>query len=385
MASSRRTLGVWRRRVAVAVMAMVFMVLGYTGVAVMRSPYYLPYSEGVAGAAGGAAPARRGSDTQGEAALVAEEARATTSLHEDRHAAPLVVLVLSSMPRGGSTLLVELLSTIQESVVLFEPLWFIEKIKCFEDEACLTTYLADVFSCSFKEDFETWLKGKGLFFHYFNEQARHCLAEKNEAKATCLKDMNLRALCAAAPVVLVKVIRARLALLHNMLEDTLINLKVIHLTRDPRGSLNSIVRFGWNSDPQSRCGDLEDDLKTFEKVRQVFPSRVMQVRYEQLCLAPEATTRDIFSFLYANATLPGPVSGFLAQHMLSGVKKKGNMSTFKNSTQEFQAWRLKISENQLKVIEKEPTCQWSIKHMGHALFGSLAAANNLSLPLIINT
>lgn len=333
-----------------------------------------------------APPARRDSQIQ-EQALTHEEPREILSQQDAGHpeAAPLMVLVLSSMPRSGSTLLTEMLSYIQDSLVLFEPLWLIEKTKCYEDEACVTRYLADVFSCSFSQEFEDWLKGKNLFFQFFNEQARLCLSKRAEEKVACLKGMNLRALCEAAPVVVVKVIRGRFAWLHNMLEDSLINLKVIHLIRDPRGSLNSIASFGWASNPHSRCSELEDDIKTYEKMRQVFPSKVMQVQFEHLCLAPEDTTRDIFRFLFGNGTLPAPVSTYLVRHMKMGAKRGGNMSTFRNSTEAFQAWRYKISERYLKTIEAEPSCLHSIQHMGHAVFGSRAAAKNTSLPLFTNT
>ncbi|XP_045107819.1 carbohydrate sulfotransferase 3-like isoform X2 [Portunus trituberculatus] len=299
-------------------------------------------------------------------------------------AGPLVVLVLSSMPRGGSTLLTELLSNIPGSVVMFEPLWLIEKTKCYKDLACVQRYLADVFTCSFKENFQTWLKGKGLFFQHFNGQARKCLALKGEEKEACLKGMDLQALCAATPMLVVKVVRARLAWLRNMLEDSLINLKVLHLTRDPRASLRSIATFGWNSEPHSRCAELEDDLLTYEAARQAFPAKVLQVRYERLCLHPQQVIRDLFRFLQDDAAPPAAVTAYVDQHMLSGASRKGTMSTFRNSTEEFQAWRFKINDKQLKVIEAEPACLRAITHMGHATFGSEAAARNTSLPLILN-
>lgn len=366
-------------------MVLLFVVLGYTGVAVMKTPYYITYSQAVRESVQGALTLRRDSHIPVET-LKDEGPKETITPQDAGHsqAGPLVVLVLSSMPRGGSTLLTELLSSVQDSVTFFEPLWHIEKTKCYEDEECTTRYLADVFSCSFKQEFEDWFKAKSMFFHYFSPQARQCQKKRGEANIACLKGMNLRMLCETAPLVVVKVIRARLAWLHNMLEDSLINLKVIHLTRDPRGSLSSIIKFGWDSDPYSRCSGLKDDLDTYEKVRELFPSKVMQVRYEHLCLTPEDTTKGIFRFLYGNATLPSQVTSFLQEHMLSGARKGGNMSTFKNSSQEYQAWRYKIKDKYLKAIEAEPTCVYSIQHMGHALFGSQAAATNPTLPLFVD-
>lgn len=294
---------------------------------------------------------------------------------------PLVVLVLSSTPRGGSTLLSDMLSNIQDSVLLFEPLWFIEKIDCFNDDECVTEYLGNVLACDFRLEFETWLKHKGLFFHFFSPEARRCLSDKN--KEACIKDMKLRQLCKKARAVIVKVIRARLSMVYNLLQDPRFNLKVIHLTRDPRGSLTSIARFGWNADPRLRCNELHDDMKVYEEMRQAFPAAVMQVRYEQLCLKPLDTTSDIFRFLFDNATLPDSVRTYLKQHMLSSKKKGGNMSTIKNSTAEFESWRYKIDAKRLKDIEGEPVCEQAIRAMGHALFGSHKAVSDSRLPLIL--
>ena len=296
-----------------------------------------------------------------------------------------MVLVLSSMPRGGSTLLAELLSQTPNSVVVFEPLWLIRTTDCYKEEACVQRYLEDVLTCSFKEDFENWLKGKRLFFKFFNDQARKCLAQKGEEKDVCLKAMNLRSLCAAAPVLVVKVVRARLAWLRNMLENSTINLKVLHLARDPRASLRSISTFGWNSKPQWRCAGLENDLLTYEAVRKTFPGKVLQVRYERLCLQPTQVTSEVFRFLLDDATPPPAVTAYVDKHLLSGTFKKGTMSTFKNSTEEFQAWRFKIKDTQLRAIETEPACLRAITSMGHAIFGSEAAARNTSLPLILTS
>ncbi|KAK8378651.1 hypothetical protein O3P69_009384 [Scylla paramamosain] len=365
----------YRRRLWAAIMGVMFLLFGYTGVLLSRCPYNIAYSK----AAGRTPHPLLDAHTQGET-LTGEE----PSNDRGPAAGPLVVLLLSSMPRSGSTLLTDLLGKIQDSVAVFEPLWLIEKTECFKDEACIQRYLGEIFSCTFSDDFENWLKGKGLFFQYFNEQARKCLAQKGKEKDACLKAMNLRALCAATSVVVVKVVRARLAWLHNMLEDSLINLKVLQLTRDPRASLRSIATFGWDSNPPSRCAELEDDLLTYERMRQAFPDKVLQVHYERLCLHPTEVTKDMFRFLLDNATLPAAVTAYVQQHLLSGTSKKGTMTTFKNSSEEFQAWRFKIKEKQLMAIEAEPACQRAIRHMGHATFGSEASARNTSLPLILN-
>ncbi|XP_045615916.2 carbohydrate sulfotransferase 3-like isoform X1 [Procambarus clarkii] len=298
---------------------------------------------------------------------------------------PVLVLLLSSMPRSGSTLLTEILSVANESVVFFEPLWPVEKRKCIEDEQCVAQYLADVFTCHYRPDFEKWLKTKILFLSYFNPNAKNCTKnEDRKSMESCISSLSLKGACLAAPIRIIKVIRARLSWMTNLLSDPLLNLKIIHLTRDPRGSLNSINRFkNWNKNPHDRCIGLQEDMNVYDKLHKQFPSKLIQIKYEDLSIHPHSIIGEILQFLYGDATLPDNMEDYISSHM-SNQSVNNVMSTIKNSNKQYEAWRYKISEKVLNSIETEPTCLEPIKRMRYTLFGSTINAKNSSISLFLS-
>ncbi|XP_047475875.1 uncharacterized protein LOC125029779 [Penaeus chinensis] len=295
---------------------------------------------------------------------------------------PLFVLILSSLPRSGSTMLSEALSTLPGSVLFFEPLWIQEKTTCIDNEGCVADFLMDAFKCTYAEWFEAWLRSKHLFFNFFHPDVRKCTRKGKRKDEECFSQIDVRALCRDAPVRLTKVIRSKLTFLENYVRDA-DNFKVIYLTRDPRGSLNSIAKFNtWNQDPHERCQSLEDDLFAYDLFSEIYPSKVLHVKYEDFCLHPENKTSEIMSFLTGNHTIPQELRDYLAEHM---SKRRGirNMSTFKDSATEFQAWRNKITEDLLKKVESEPACASAVLKMGHRLFRSTRVARDLNISLFL--
>lgn len=298
-------------------------------------------------------------------------------------AAPLLVLVLSSMPRSGSTFLSDLLTNVADSILFFEPLWKTEKNKrCMSNITCVNKQLFDIFTCNFDERFESWLKGYSLFFQYFNDEARECIKHENKTmKKVCVNRMEIHQLCRTAPIRIMKVIRARLSWIEIFLQDPLLNFKVIHLVRDPRGSLNSIRKFGWVKDPPIRCRDLENDLITFDNFYRKFPSRVFQLNYELFCLHSLQITKNLFSFVTGNASLPQNIKRFIDKHMTENIS--GAMTTFRDSKKHYEEWRYQISEKQLKSIENEAACLNSIQRLNFVVFGSIEKCRNKSVPLML--
>ncbi|XP_069950453.1 carbohydrate sulfotransferase 3-like [Cherax quadricarinatus] len=298
---------------------------------------------------------------------------------------PLLVLLLSSMPRGGSTLLTEMLSTKERSITFFEPLWPLQKKKCIEDEQCVTQYLADVFACNYNPDFERWLKTKDLFLSYFSSDAKECTRITDQkAKELCLKKLNLREMCLLSPIRIIKVIRARMAWMKNLLSNNSLDLKIIHLIRDPRGSLYSISKFkDWNKDPHERCLGLQEDLQSFDQLSQEFPTKLLQVKYENLSLHPHNVSKDILQFLYGDGNLPEYLVTYISTHMTNNSESH-SMSTTKESKKQYEAWRFKMPQKMLKAVQDEPTCLYSIKYMQHTLFKDQKHARNSSISLFVS-
>lgn len=298
----------------------------------------------------------------------------TESFYQVADERPLWVLTLSSLPRSGSTLMAQFLGTLANSVVFFEPMWIKEYTECADDEGCVVDYIYNIFNCSYKQDFEDWFRKKDLFFSYFHPDVRNCKG------GGCKDSLDVRGMCKRADARVMKIIRTRLAYLEALMIDPEINFKIIFLTRDPRGSLNSIRKFGWNRDPFTRCTHLDKDQAAYEDLSELYPDKVMLVKHEDFCLDPMGTAENIMDFLYLNSTIPKQLQEYLVKHMTTKTQR-GTMSTVKNSSQEFEAWRYKILEEDLLRIEAEPVCARTIERMGHVVFGSIQRANDSSVPL----
>lgn len=278
----------------------------------------------------------------------------------------LEVVVVSSMPRSGSTLLAQILASTNNSVLFFEPLSLYRKVPCFQNGSCVPRFIESLFECTFDDKFDTWLKGKGMFVDYYHPSVARCFQWPREGSSMCRRQLDLRALCGRASIKVVKLIRARLAWMTALLDTS--RVKIIHLTRDPRGALASISRMGWNASPSRRCADLNADLDTYVSLRSRHPRRVIQVSLEELSSNPAKATQTVFHFLFGSSVLGETTQLFLSEHTNASHAwpNEGNMDTHRNSPREAETWRRKVSARQLHAVEQEPRCRTAIARLGHA-------------------
>ncbi|XP_063883001.1 uncharacterized protein LOC135112516 [Scylla paramamosain] len=295
------------------------------------------------------------------------------------------VVVVSSLPRSGSTLLAQVIAAANNSVLFFEPLARYQKVPCFKNGSCITDFVSSLFYCTFDDKFDVWLKGKGLFIGYYHPSVDRCFQWPREGSSTCRRRLDLRALCRGASVKVVKVIRSRLAWLAALLNRS--NVKIIYLTRDPRASLASINRMGWDSLPSRRCAALTADLDAYTSLRVSHPDRITRLSLEEFSRNPIHTTQRIFDFLLGSSVLNDSVRRFLWEHTNTSRSwpNDGNMDTHRSSMREVEAWRGSVTRSQLREVEAEPACRAAITRLGHALFNTLENARNSSISLHLKT
>ncbi|XP_064102520.1 carbohydrate sulfotransferase 3-like [Macrobrachium nipponense] len=294
---------------------------------------------------------------------------------------PLFILLVSSSGRSGSTMMSELLGTLENTVVFFEPIWLKKNEPCFRNGSCVPGFLSSLAVCNFKDEFAEWMRGKGIFLRYYHPEALRCFKDPKEGNGRCRRNLDLRGLCHKSHIRVVKVIRSRLSWIEGLLKDNSLNMKAIYLVRDPRGSIASMQKLGWNSSPAKQCSLLDTDLKDFNRMVKLYPEKLLRVQLEKMCIQPQETVTELFRFLFDDPTLSERAQGFVEQHMRAAKSNSGAMDTVKNSSEEFQAWRWEISEQKLSDIEKEPTCQSAIRALGHVIFGSYENARNGSVSL----
>lgn len=80
------------------------------------------------------------------------------------------------------------------------------------------------------------------------------------------------------PVNVLKTVRLGVQPVEELMEDTSLDLRVVHLVRDPRGTMHSRRKLDWCrapvcSDPKVVCQDLKEDLGHAYKLQAKYPDR----------------------------------------------------------------------------------------------------------------
>lgn len=137
------------------------------------------------------------------------------------------VLLLSSVGRSGSSFLGLLLAALGDNMYFFEPIRGLPKNT--QNKQSVSEELVRYFRCDVR-------------LRPFPKRAYRMNVKK------------LTDLCRQQPLIIVKVIRVRLEWVRELMNrKDMDNVKVIHLVRDPRGSLTSIEKLEWKTTEVDIC------------------------------------------------------------------------------------------------------------------------------------
>ncbi|XP_042887354.1 carbohydrate sulfotransferase 1-like isoform X2 [Penaeus japonicus] len=281
------------------------------------------------------------------------------------------LLVLSSMGRSGSSFLAEILASRGQSFYFYEPVRSLPESQK-HDEHSVREELRKAFRCEIQQEFLAVGDSPA-------SSIRHPYTYKKDIASV---DMEiLKDFCRKERFRIVKTIRTRLAWVSELLQEDP-TLKVIHLVRDPRGSLRSAAKVKWNLDPEKICSEIMEDLQTREEMEKKYPNRYLFVKYEDLAQDPFDKTIQMFRFLRGKPVhLPKRVKKYLWKHTTNTHKVKKSFGTHRTSEKMFQKWRNSISGPDLHAYEN--ACGDVIHALGHRRFGSEEMARNLTLSLVI--
>ncbi|CAL4137239.1 unnamed protein product, partial [Meganyctiphanes norvegica] len=188
-------------------------------------------------------------------------------------------------------------------------------------------------------------------------------------------------------------VRMGLSPVIELLEDPNLDLRVIHLVRDPRGTLHSRSKLSWcKSDacsyPETVCKDLLTDLSLSTQVKEKFPDRYLLVRYEDVGVEPELMAREIFKFL--GLTYHKSVKSFIHDHTSLNTtnkkskrrKKVGAYTTYRDSKATTFAWRKAL--NFTTVTDIQNSCTEPLRLLGLRNFKTEEQYNDKSLPVLLD-
>ncbi|XP_030072474.1 carbohydrate sulfotransferase 2 [Microcaecilia unicolor] len=229
----------------------------------------------------------------------------------------------------------------------------------------------------------------------------------------------LEAECHKYNTVVIKGVRIfDIHVLAPLMEDPSLDLKVIHLVRDPRAVASSRIksRHGLireslqvvrSRDPRIRrmslvdvghkmnkkdgsdfhaigaleviCGSMAKTLRTALQPPAWLKGNYMAVRYEDLVVEPAKTLRQVYGFV--NLYVSQELEKFsLNMTSGSGYSSKPFVVSSRNATQVVSAWRTALTFLQIKQVEQY--CQQPMDILGYERVASAEEVKDLSKPLL---
>ncbi|KAF9408164.1 hypothetical protein HW555_012058 [Spodoptera exigua] len=247
---------------------------------------------------------------------------------------PIRTLVISSW-RSGSTFLGDLVNSIPSNYYHYEPLlmYGTKQLRRPTDATEALSIVRRMFKCNFEgleEYFEFESKDLSLFSHS-TRLWDYCKNEKSND--LCFNADFISRMCKLFPFQSMKLVRLRLSLVDEILNDNELNVRVILLMRDPRGLMQS-------------------------RRHRRFCELV--VRFEDLALKPDTTTQKILDFMRVDGRKA--FDEFLQSH--TNMEVAGVHSTFKVTRNIPFKWKYTLDYNYVKDLQiacKEAMRLWGYK------------------------
>ncbi|XP_030561816.1 carbohydrate sulfotransferase 4 isoform X1 [Drosophila novamexicana] len=283
---------------------------------------------------------------------------------------PVRSIVVTSW-RSGSTFLGDILNAMPGNYYHYEPLldFGIKQVRDPEDQQLAVQNLKNLLNCDYG-DMSDYLE-YGKTHTYLFEHNQRLWEVCREYPRFCWRPAFLTPFCRLFPIQSMKTVRLRLAQAEQLLQDqSLSNVRIVLLVRDPRGTMQSRRHRIWCGgnedceDPALVCQDLVDDYKTADKLLKVYPGRFRTLRYEDLSLNPYDVTQDILQF-YGLPFDPA-VEEFLDTH--TKENKGGVSSTYRDSRSAPFHWKQDLRADEIKQIQDvcvEAMDLWGYRRMAN--------------------
>lgn len=270
--------------------------------------------------------------------------------------------------RSGSTFLGDILNAMPGNYYHYEPLLNFDIVQIrgppMQDVAVLN--LKNLLNCNYTDmhDYLAYGKDHPYLFQHNVRLWNQC----SSYPQYCWQPRFLEPFCRLFPLQSMKVVRIRLALTESLLKDESLNVRIILLIRDPRGTMQSRKHRLWcpgnpDCDEESRlCADLEADYKAAQQFTKKYASRFKVVRYEDLSLSPYDLTQEILQFL--GLPFDSMVEEFLDTH--TKIDIGGVSSTFRDSKATPFHWKRDLSWDEIESIQG--VCTKAMEAWGYKKF-----------------
>ncbi|CAG9858453.1 unnamed protein product [Phyllotreta striolata] len=277
---------------------------------------------------------------------------------------PIRTIIITTW-RSGSTFLGDILNSVPGNYYHYEPLLEYEIVRIrgypYAERALRT--LKNLLHCDYKK-LRSYLRYGRSHVYLFTHNTR-LWDQCEQFPSYCWNPNFLSQFCKLFPFQSMKSVRLSLDLAENLLEDSSLNVKVILLIRDPRGTLQSRKHRDWcpgNPDcdqPLNLCSDMVSDYLAAGKLKKKYSDRFRALRYEDLSLNPYEIVQELFSFLGLH--FHNSVKQFLNSH--TRVNIGGVSSTFRDSKSAPFHWKTDLNYTEIQAIEE--VCEDAMKLWGY--------------------
>ncbi len=265
-----------------------------------------------------------------------------------------VQLIIVTRWRSGSSFTGELFNNNPEFTYFFEPLIGTVNRRpgsTFSDRH--RDVLHNILRCNFTHSNHTWWQGqipinceKSLTFSrsILCEYFRVVLTPQNDTSAV------VEEVCQSRAHVAIKTVRVpNIGQLEQIVNDKSLNVKVIHLIRDPRAVYLSRAKTQDVDEMyDDECEEMESNLRFWKDMPDWLRGRHMLLRYEDLADDPFLLTEKIYQFL--GLAVPETVKMWLKYN--TNWNEVGEFSRTRVSKEAAHKWRTKIDYKTMLAIQR---------------------------------
>nr|CAD7571353.1 unnamed protein product [Timema californicum] len=293
-------------------------------------------------------------------------ARSLQDLVPELGGRPVRNLIITSW-RSGSTFMGDVLNSHPGNYYHYEPLLDYDIIQIRGEPLAFSAINAikSLLDCNYTnlDHYLNYGKDHVWLFMHNTRLWEQCQKHPN----ICWSPEFLNPFCRLFPFQSMKIVRLRLRLLEDILNDTRINVRILLLVRDPRGTLQSRKHRKWCPgkpdciDPLRLCADLVADYSAAIQFTNKYPGRFRAMRYEDLSVEPFKGVQDLFEFF--GLDFHPSVQLFLETH--TKVNVGGASSTFRNSKSAPFHWRQDLTHMEVRAIQR--VCRPALDYWGYRL------------------
>ena len=297
-------------------------------------------------------------------------------------------IVIFGDDRSGTTLLTRMFSEDSNIFSVYEPLWITRKWRATEPGRDpvkdVTDVVSALMSCNFVDNptamkflahtSKSW--APGLFKNPF--QSPPICNRTEKGKITCPRTETVPRLVEEAcsrhykhSVTKLAIVRVPERKLSNIFPRIIYDnpdteIKILHVVRDPRGSINSRINLRWIQDvgkaknfavwPKDTCEGIIQNVKFGASLKGSLKNNYMLVKYKDLAFSPVLTAMKIYKF--AGFEMQESLIRWIIQatspnkEILDKEAKKA-FSSFRNSTANVEKWRQQSPIERTRIIEQE--------------------------------